>query len=89
AVADEPTCVVARDATITVLESSNNGFLATGDEHGVVYIWSPLLPEYPVAALRLDSEITAIAWNRDGTCLACGAVSGQLVVAHITAGALA
>jgi len=88
-VADEPTCVVAHDAAITALESSECGFLATGDAHGVVQIWSPLLTEYPVSTLRLDSEITAIAWNASGRRLACGAVSGQLLVADITAGALA
>jgi len=88
-VADEPVSVVAHDATITVLEASEHGFLASGDEHGVVHIWSPLLTEYPVATLRLDSEVTALAWNGDGDRLACGAVSGELILADITAGAVA
>jgi len=88
-VAGEPTCVVAHNATITALESSERGFLASGDEHGVVHIWSPLLTEYPVATLQLGTEITAIAWDSSGDRLACGAVSGELLVADIMAGALA
>jgi len=88
-VAEEPTSVIAHSATITGLELSAEGFLATGDEDGVVHIWSPLLASCPVATLRLDSEVTAIAWSHDGSRLAIGSVSGQLVVADIEAGELA
>jgi WD40 repeat protein len=88
-VADEPISIVAHDSTITALESSDSGFLATGDESGVVYVWSPLLAEHPVARLQLDGEVTALAWSRDGTRLAIGSVSGELVVADVRAGALA
>jgi WD40 repeat protein len=88
-VADEPTSVIAHDVTITALESSDCGFLATGDESGVVHVWSPLLAEHPVAQLQLDGEVTALAWSRDGTRLAMGSVSGELVVAEVRIGALA
>lgn len=89
AVADEPTSVVAHAATITALESNPLGFLATGDEHGVVHLWSPLLTDHPVATLHLDSEITALGWNGSGTRLACGAASGELFVVDVVAGTLA
>ena len=88
-VADEPTSVIAHSAMITGLKLSAERFLATGDEDGVVHIWSPLLAAYPVATLRLDSEVTAIAWSHDGSRLAIGSVLGQLVVADIRAGELA
>lgn len=88
-VADAPNAIVAHDATITALESSESGFLATGDEAGLVNVWSPLLTEHPVAHLRLDGEVTALAWSRDGTQLAVGTVSGGLAVADVRAGALA
>ena len=88
-VADEPTAVVAHDATITALGASECGFLSTGDEDGVAHIWSPLLAAQPVATVRLDSEITALAWSRDGNRLALGAVSGELVVADVRAGLVA
>ncbi len=89
AMADEPTCAVAHDAAITALEISESGFLATGDECGVVHIWSPLSTESPITTLRLDGEVTAVAWQRGGSRLACGAVSGELLVVDVTAGALA
>ena len=88
-VADEPTSVIAHSAIITALELSAEGFLATGDVEGVVHIWSPLLVACPVATLRLESEVTAIAWSHDGSRLAIGSVSGQLVVADVKAGELA
>ncbi|MFK7919368.1 MAG: WD40 repeat domain-containing protein [Ilumatobacter sp.] len=88
-VADSPTCAVAHDTAITALESSDQGFLATGDADGVVQIWSPLLTDHPVATLQLGSEVTALAWDSARSRLACGVLSGALVIVDVVAGAVA
>jgi len=86
AVATEPDCSIGHDSPITACEVAPSGLVATGDHDGLVRLWNPRLRDLPVSAHHVDGEITALQWSTWGDRLACGTVTGEVVVVDIVAG---
>lgn len=86
---DEPDRGIGHETTITALSMSIGRLVATGDESGLVRIWSSLLSDYPVASITLDDEIAGLRWSPDGRQLALAAMSGEVVMVEVQRGMLA
>lgn len=87
-VVDEPDASVGHDAPITTCAIGAGGFVATGDRHGLVRLWSPRLRDLPLAELPQDDEITVLSWNQRGDRLAIGTTGGKVIIADIAIGDL-
>lgn len=77
----EPIVLTHSQARITSLCFHNNStLLATGDKEGLLAFYEPIIVQEYLAAVKLDSEVVELAWNKDGSYLAAGTSNGSLYI---------
>lgn len=86
----EPVRLLGHEQAITALAASPTiDLVATGDAGGNVCVWSPLSLDAPVAELRVDGVVLAIAWSRNGHELLISASTGELLRCAVMPGSIA
>lgn len=86
----EPVRLLGHERAITALASSPTiDLVATGDAAGGVCVWSPLSVDAPVARLRVDGVVLAIAWSHNGRELLISTSTGLLLRCAVVPGAIA
>jgi WD40 repeat protein len=60
--------------------SSDNQWLAAGDDHGRAYVWSMKNQSLASSFAALDQQIDSIAWSPDGSRLGLGGDSGSVAI---------
>jgi hypothetical protein len=86
----EPQRLTAHEHPITALcASPTDDLMVSGDANGAVLMWSPMRVDVPIARLRTDSTILAIAWHHTGRYFAISTSAGEFVRCAVTVGEIA
>jgi hypothetical protein len=87
--ADEPRRLLGHDHEITAFAAaSTSGLAASGDTVGEIRLWRPTLVDEPIASLRVDGVVLAMAWRADARALAITSSSGELLLVDVDPGEL-
>lgn len=87
--ADEPRRLLGHDHEITAFAAaSTSGLAASGDTVGEIRLWRPTLVDEPIASLRVDGVVLAMAWRADARALAVTSSSGELLLVGVDPGEL-
>jgi hypothetical protein len=87
--ADEPRRLIGHDHEITAFAAtSSDGLAASGDTAGEIRLWRPAFTDEPIASLRVDGVVLAIAWRADARALAVASSAGDLLLVDVNPGEL-
>jgi hypothetical protein len=87
--ASEPRRLIGHEHEITAFAAaSDHGLAASGDVEGEVRLWRPALADEPIASVKVDGVVLAMAWRADARSLAITSSTGELLLVDVDPGEL-